>query len=65
MAGSFDRYGQLPLMTEAITGDPARHDTTAFREKISQEPDILEIDRRLVDAESTRFTSLKIPASAA
>jgi hypothetical protein len=64
MARPFDRDGQFPLMTKAITRNSARHDSAAFRQKIPQESDILEVNRRLVDTEPARLAPLKEPPSA-
>jgi hypothetical protein len=64
MPGALDRHGQLSLMAEAIARDPTRHDPAALRQKISQEPDIFEIDRRLIETESARLAPLKESTSA-
>jgi len=55
----FDGSRQLALVPHAIAGDTPRDDPTPLSEKISQQPDIFEIDRSLVDTKSTRPATLK------
>jgi len=57
----FDGSRQLALVPHAIAGDTPRDNPTPLSEKISQQPDIFEIDRSLVDTESTRPATLKKP----
>jgi hypothetical protein len=57
--GPFDCSRQLALVSHTIAGDTPRDDPTPLSEKISQQPDIFEIDRSLVDTKSTRPATLK------
>jgi hypothetical protein len=52
-------------MPHTIAGDTPRDNPTPLSEKISQQPDIFEIDRSLVNTKSTRPATLeKAPAAA-
>jgi hypothetical protein len=59
-----DRYGQLTLVAQAITGNPARHDPPPFSQKIPQQPGILKIDCALVQAEPAGAPPLEQPPAA-
>jgi hypothetical protein len=66
MTSPFDGGRQFALVPHAIAGDTPRDNPTPLRQKVSQQPDILEIDRPFVDTESTRPSALeKPPATAA
>jgi hypothetical protein len=47
-----DRDGQLSLMPHTIAGDSSWDNSTALRQKISEQPDILEVDRELLVTEA-------------
>jgi hypothetical protein len=55
----FDGGRQLALVSHAIAGNTPRDDPTPLSEKISQQPDIFEIDRPTVDAKPARPSPLK------
>ena len=59
MAGPLHRYGQLSLMPQAIARNPSGNDAPAFGQKIPQQPDVLEVNRRLIDTESAWLAPLK------
>src|SRR5438094_10590250 len=56
---SLDRHRQLALMRHAIAGNPARHDSTPFGQKIPQQSHILKINGDFFIAEPTHTPPLK------
>jgi hypothetical protein len=60
----FDGGGQFALVPHAIAGDAPRDNPTPLRQKVSQQPDIFEIDRPFLDTESTRPSALEKPSAA-
>jgi hypothetical protein len=64
MSGPLDRNGQLTLMTHAVSGNAARNDPAALRQKIPEQAGILKVNRRLVQAKPAGPSSLKQPAPA-
>jgi hypothetical protein len=64
MSGPLDCDCQFTLMPHAVSGNPARDNASALRQKISEKSGILEIDRRLLNTKPARPSALKQPASA-
>jgi len=54
---------QFALVPHAIAGDPPRDYPTPLRQKVSQQPDIFEINRPFIDTESTRPATLEKPST--
>jgi hypothetical protein len=59
LARPLHRHGQDTLVLQTIPGDAPGHNASAFRQKVPQQSDILEIDRRLVDAKPAGLAPLK------
>jgi len=60
-----DSGRQFALMPHAIAGDAPRDNPTPLSQKVSQQPDIFEIDRPLLDTKPARPSTLKKPSSTA
>jgi hypothetical protein len=58
-----DGSRQFALVPHAIAGDAPRNDPTPLSEKVSQQPDIFEIDRRFIDTKPARSPALEKPSS--
>jgi len=56
---------QFALVPHTIAGDAPRDNPTPLRQKVSQQPDIFEIDRPFIDAKPTRPSALKKPSATA
>jgi hypothetical protein len=54
---------QFALVPHTIAGDAPRDNPTPLRQKVSQQPDILEIDRPFIYAKPTGPAALKKPAA--
>jgi hypothetical protein len=52
---------QFALVPHTIAGDAPRNNPTPLRQKVSQQPDIFEIDRAFLNTKPTRPTALKEP----
>jgi hypothetical protein len=61
---SLDGHRQFTLMRHAVTGDPARHDSTPFGQKVPQQSHILEVNGDFFIAEPTHTPTLKKPSTA-
>jgi hypothetical protein len=48
---------------QAIPGDTSWHNPTPLGQKIPQQPDILKINRGLIDAKPARLATLEKPAA--
>jgi hypothetical protein len=59
LARTLYRHGQHALVLQTIPGNAPRHNTSAFRQKVSQQTDILKIDRRFIDAKPAGLATLK------
>jgi hypothetical protein len=58
-SGAFDGDRHFTLMMQTIARNPAGNNATAFCEKISQQPHILEIDGDLFMAEPAHAPALE------
>jgi hypothetical protein len=58
---SFDGGRQFALVPHTIARDAPRDNPTPLRQKVSQQPDIFEINRPFIDAKPTRPAALKKP----
>src|SRR5262249_35168964 len=58
-------YGssQFPPVPQSNAGDSPRNDPAPLSEKVSQQPDIFEIDRRFIDTKPARSPALKKPSA--
>jgi hypothetical protein len=50
---------------QAISGNAAWDDSSALSQKIPQQADILEVNRRLIDTKPARLAALKKPTASA
>jgi hypothetical protein len=58
-----DGCRQFALVPHAIAGDTPRDNPAPLRQKVSQQPDIFEINRPFFDAKTTRPAALKKPSA--
>jgi len=58
-SGSFDCDRRFALMTQTVTRDPSWDNASSFRQKISQQSDVLVIDRDLFMTEPAYTPTLK------
>ena len=65
MPSPLDSGRQFALVSHAIAGDTPRDNPTPLRQKVSQQPDIFEIDRPFIDTKSTRPAALEKPSTTA
>jgi len=56
---------QFALVPHTITGNAPRDNPTPLRQKVSQQPDIFEINRSFIDTKPTRPAALKKPSATA
>jgi hypothetical protein len=56
---------QFALVPHAIAGDASRDNPTPLSEKVSEQPDVFEIDRPFVDTKPARPSALKKPSATA
>jgi hypothetical protein len=56
---------QFALVPHTITGNAPRDNPTPLRQKVSQQPDIFEINRPFIDAKPTRPAALEKPSTTA
>jgi hypothetical protein len=56
---------QFALVPHTIARDAPRDNPTPFRQKVSQQPNIFEINRPFIDAKPTRPAALEKPSTAA
>ncbi len=63
MPSPLDSSRQFALVPHTIAGNPPRDNPTPFSQKVSQQPDIFEIDRSFVDTKPTRPAALKKPSA--
>jgi hypothetical protein len=55
---------QFALVPHTIARDAPRDNPTPLRQKVSQQPDIFEINRSFIDTKPTRPAALKKPSAA-
>jgi len=58
-----DGSRQFALVPQAIAGDAPRDNPTPLSEKVSQQPDIFEIDRPFINTKPARSPTLKKPSA--
>jgi hypothetical protein len=64
MPSPLDGGRQFALVPHTIARDAPRDNPTPLRQKVSQQPDIFEINRSFIDTKPTRPAALKKPSAA-
>jgi hypothetical protein len=57
MPSPLDGGRQFSLVSHAIAGDAPRNDPAPLSEKVSEQPDIFEIDRRFINTKPERSSA--------